>query len=371
MTRSGGHVLLSFVAAALLGGCVGLDGTSPGPAGAKGGQIRIAFTGQSLIKHDPRRYVQHPLASVRKQLAAADIVFTNLEVAVNTADQRCAATKQGRFFHSGSADVVEFLATIGVDLVSVANNHSWDLGACGIMATLDSVRAAGMAPAGTGATLDEALQPAIVESGGLRIALVAVATTRLPADAAATPTRAGVNVLAVADQAAWARNIDAIRAASRQADLVIAYQHYQIRDGGDFQQAWARAAIDAGADIYVSHGHPELGGVELYRGGLILYNLGNFVFHTRTEAGYYEPKAWRSVIAEVTADADGLKEVVFTPLLLNEIGAGQNFLETRGLPEVAAGEEAASILSTLKRLSGSYGDRMVVDGERARLALRP
>lgn len=365
------RALLLCAAVAALTGCANPQPTSPGAQSAEEPHIRIVFTGQSLIKHDPRRYVQDPLASVRARIAGADVAFTNLEVAINTADRRCPATKEGIFFHSGSYDVVEFLADIGVDLVSLANNHSWDLGACGVLATINAARTAGMAPAGTGSTLDEALQPAIVEVNGLRAALVAVATTRLPPEAAARPSGPGVNMLAVADEEAWARNIDAIRAARRQADIVIAYQHYQIRDGEDFQQRWARAAIDAGASIYVSHGHPELAGVEPYGGGLILYNLGNFVFHTRTEVGYYEPKTWRSVIAEVTADAAGLREVVFTPLLLNEIGAEQNFLETRGLPEIAAGEEAASILSALKSLSGPHGDRIVIDGEQARLTLRP
>lgn len=122
--------------------------------------------------------------------------------------------------------------------------------------------------------------------------------------------------------------------------------------------------------MYVSHGRPELGGVEVYGDGLILYNLGNFIFHTKTPVGHYEPKAWQSVIADVVVDAKGLKEVVFTPIVLNERGTEDHFLETRGLPQAAIGEEAIEILLRFKELSDAHGTVLHIVGDKARLELR-
>jgi poly-gamma-glutamate capsule biosynthesis protein CapA/YwtB (metallophosphatase superfamily) len=351
-------------------GSAGCETAGDRPAEPIDGGVRVAFVGQALIEHDPRAYSQTPLRDIRAVLMRADAAFTNLEVSVDNPDAPCVPTRKDQFFHGAPPKVAGFLAEIGIDLVSLSNNHSWDLGACGVSASIEAARAAGLAFAGTGSSITEAMAPAVFQARDLRIALVAVATTRLPPEAAATSERIGINTLDVDDQAAWDRNIAAIRAAAAASDIVIAYQHYQIREGGDFQQRWARAAIDAGAEIYVSHGQPELGRVEAYGGGLILYNLGNFIFHSRTKVGHYPAKAWQSVIAEVLVDSKGVKEVVFRPIVLNEVGTADLHLETRGLPALAAGAEAQAILLRMKELSGEQGSSFEVGDGQARMVLR-
>ena len=157
------------------------------------------MAGQALIEHDPREYLEAPLATVAPILASADAAFTNLEVAVAEPGCDCRPTRDDVFFHGAGPEVLDYLGELGVSLLSLANNHSWDYG----------------------------------------------------------------------------------------ADFVIAYQHYQIDGPPGWQERWARATVDAGADLYISHGEPRLAGVEAYGGGLILYGLGNFIFHSRTEIGNY------------------------------------------------------------------------------------
>ena len=168
------------------------------------------------------------------------------------------------------------------------------------------------------------------------------------------------------DPAAWDRNIAAIREATANADFVIAYQHYQVDAGEGWQESWARATVDAGADLYISHGEPRLAGVEAYGGGLILYGLGNFIFHSRTEIGNYPPETWQSVVATLTIGRDGVGEAAFTPILLDEGSEGEFFLERRGYPEVATGDLGQSILERLAALSADYGTRLDVRDGRAR-----
>lgn len=103
------------------------------------------------------------------------------------------------------------------------------------------------------------MAPAYREVGGLHVGLVAVATVNAPPEAGATDSGIGVNLMAPGDSAAWDLNIEAIRRAATDSDITIAYQHYQVDAGPGWQERWAHAAIDAGADLYVSHGEPRLG----------------------------------------------------------------------------------------------------------------
>ena len=127
--------------------------------------------------------------------------------------------------------------------------------------------------------------------------------------------------------------------------------------------------MDAGADVYVSHGEPTLAGVEAYGDGVIFYDLGNFIFHSKAKLGRYTPDVWESVLADVTFDADGVREVTFTPVALNEVGVEPHPLPTRGQPEIATGELGVSILKRLQEMSGD-GAAIVIEGEKARLVLK-
>lgn len=330
--------------------------------------FNIVFTGQSLIEHDPRAYIDAPSQSVRRYLQAADIAFTNLEVAVSNAGCDCQRTRDDIYFHGVGPETVPYLADMGFTLMSLSNNHAWDFGANGILSTIEVVESQGIGHAGTGVDLDAAAAPGFLNANGRKVALVAVATTNLPADAAATPERPGVNVLNPDDQIAWDRTMKAIRTADAAADIVIVYQHFQVSDHDEFQVAFARAAVDAGADVYVSHGEPTLAGVEQRGDGVIFYDLGNFLFHSKAKLGRYTHDVWESVLADVTFDADGVQGVTFTPVILNEVGVEPHPLPTRGQPEIATGELGVGILKRLQAMSGDAAD-IVIEGETARLVL--
>ena len=340
------------------------------PAGdnrsATGPSVTLAVVGQALIEHDPRQYLESPLATVAPILADADAVFSNLEVAVAGPDCACTPTRDDVYFHGAGPEVLDYLNEIGVSLLSLANNHSWDYGDEGIVSTVAEASKRGFTYAGTGGTMAEAVAPAYRDVGGVRVGLVALATVNAPSGAMATEAKPGVNLLSPDDAVAWDRNIAAIEEAAANADFVITYQHYQVDAGPGWQERWAHAAVDAGADLYVSHGEPRLAGVEEYRGGLILYGLGNFIFHSRTEIGNYPPEVWESAVVSLSIGTDGVREAVFTPVALDEGTAGDLFFETRGYPEVAAGEAAEGILGRLARMSAAYGTTLEVRDERAR-----
>ena len=327
------------------------------------GVVSLTLVGQALIEHDPREYLDSPLSSVAPLLSRSDAVFTNLEVAIAGPDCECKPTRDDVYFHGAKPIVLDYLKELGVSLLSLANNHSWDYGTEGVLSTIAEAEARGMAYSGTGADIFAATKPAYLAVGQLTLSLVSMASVNSPDEARATHNRGGVNLLDPGDSAAWDRNLASVQVADSASDVVIVYQHYQTDAEAGWQESWARAVIDAGADIYVSHGEPTLKGVEAYRDGLVLYGLGNFIFHTRTELGRYPSDVWESVIAEVSLDAAGVREVSFFPIALDPGEEGPLFLETRGYPEVVTGQLGQSILHRLIELSAPYATSIeLVDG---------
>ena len=95
----------------------------------------------------------------------------------------------------------------------------------------------------------------------------------------------------------WNGNLQWIRDARRQADWVIVSFHSHefggrsvlsaetradLEEPAEFAREFARAAIDAGADMFVGHGSHTLLGIELYKERPIFYSLGNLVFMNET-----------------------------------------------------------------------------------------
>jgi poly-gamma-glutamate synthesis protein (capsule biosynthesis protein) len=337
---------------------------------AEQGSLTIALLGQSLIEHDPRRYLDAPLSTVVPTLMDADIVFSNLEVSICSEGVRCEPTRHDQYFHGAGPEVLDYLHSIGVNLLSLSNNHSWDYGTEGILYGLEEVSRRGMVHAGTGETLRQALSPAYLKTDAYTVALIAAASAKLKPGAAATAERPGVNVLLPGDETARQQNIASIGEAVANADVVIVYQHFQSIGTMEWQKSWARAAIDAGADVFVSHGEPVLGGVEQYKEGLIFYGLGNFIFHTRSEIGHYPVDVWRSVIARVSMRGHRAVEVEFIPVIIDEGRPGENFLQTRGYPEVASGREAEEILGSLIEKSREFGTDLDLRNGRAYWVLK-
>ena len=158
----------------------------------EGPSVTLAIVGQALIKVDPREQWPNPFAGIQPILGAADVAFTNFEMAV---DDDCGVPPDYQVVlgkpaldekqrpgntggpHAVHENVMEFLASMNFGLQSLANNHSWDLGDCGVMATIAAAERYGVTHAGTGSNLDEATRAAIIEVKGLRIALLAATTS--------------------------------------------------------------------------------------------------------------------------------------------------------------------------------------------------
>ena len=161
--------------------------------------------------------------------------------------------------------------------MSLANNHSGDYGQSALQETFQNLKKGGLDYFGAGYNLSEAHTPLILERKGLRIALLGY-NEFFPRQFEAGASSPGV---------AWSSEdeqvIADIKRTLRQygADIVITYMHWGWEGEPlpcERQQILARKMIDAGATIVIGS-HPHiLQTVEYYKGGLIAYSLGNFVF---------------------------------------------------------------------------------------------
>lgn len=164
--------------------------------------------------------------------------------------------------------------------------------------------------------------------------------------------------------------LSAIRQAAAQGDFVIAYLHHHHWEPGwqdvpRWVQAFARTCVDAGADLFVSHGAPVLQAVEIYSGSPIFYGLGNFLFHVHPDEGEWDPpEVWQSIVAACRYDANGnLESVDLLPVVIGEVSerAGS---ETVGklVPISAAGNLARDILEGFASRSRGFGTRIEISG---------
>ncbi len=382
------------------------------PTGAQS-QLTVILTGQSMIRSDLRASAPAAVERMRPLLQGGDVIFTNLEGTVAEPGESAA---EGRGFLTPS-QALDALQALGFNLLALADNHAFDLKAPGITNTLAETHRRGIVHAGTGASLAEAAAPAYLHLPKLTVALVACASGLIAPDGNATADRPGVNELriraggqaneATADLAGAGANtpdpedaqriLASIRAARRQSDLVIVYQHNHVFGNRSFAtifsegmterlapnewlRAWTHAEVDAGADVVVLHGAPLLHGIEIYHGRPIFYDLGNFIYNLPPTITYIdEPMAWESVVARLEYRGRALHAITLSPIVLNAIGEGQpdthdphannEFLHTRGLPAVAAGAKARYILERLAALSAPFGTSIEVTGETARISL--
>ena len=153
--------------------------------------LRIALTGQALIQHDLRVTAPEKFRALVSALAGRDAVFTDLETVLDTGVG--AKTRDSQFFHAAPPAVLDCLRDWHFNLLALSNNHAFDLGAPGILATIAEVDRRDFVRAGTGADLATASAPAILTTPRGKVALVAFASGKIADGGAATADRAGVN----------------------------------------------------------------------------------------------------------------------------------------------------------------------------------
>src|SRR5215510_1748318 len=166
---------------------------------AERGDFSLMLLGDVMPTRRLAVFGEERYLELRKLCTGADATFANLETSVHRYLEGHQNISGGTYMTT-EPQLLDDLKWLGVNFVSTANNHAYDYGEEGVVATCRYLDAAGIVHAGSGRHLREARAPAYLDTQRGRIALIAMTATMPPHSIAGaqrpdTPGRAGINPL--------------------------------------------------------------------------------------------------------------------------------------------------------------------------------
>jgi poly-gamma-glutamate synthesis protein (capsule biosynthesis protein) len=286
--------------------------------------MRLGLTGDVMLgrkvdERQRRRSVEAVWGDVLDRLRDLDGLFVNLECCLSTGGRPWRRTNRPFHFRADPDWAVPALEAAGVDFASLANNHVLDFEEPALFDTLDHLDAAGIEHAGAGRDEREALEPAIVEVGGLRIAVIAL-TDNTPEYAAGPDSPGTARVEIDVDDPETRETVDrALELAGRaDPDLLVASLHWgpnMVVDPPEAFEEFAHWLVDRGVDLIHGHSAHVFQGGELYEGSPILYDCGDFVDDYRVDR---ELRNDRSFLFELEMADGTVEELRLVPVEIED-----------------------------------------------------
>lgn len=247
-------------------------------------ETSLVFAGDVYIsRHVEANYDREGIDSVLSQglqaeMQQADLCMVNEEFPFGTVGT---PMEDKQYTFQVNPFYVSLFEDMGVDIVSLANNHVLDYGTDCLRETFVTLERTGIAYAGAGDTREEASALKTYEFNGETFGILA-ASRVIPVPEWNIENRQP-GVFTTYDETAL---VESIKKAKESCDYVIVYVHWGVEhttELTDHQTYLAHAYVDAGADLVLgSHSHC-LQGIENYNGSLIFYSLGNYVFNQNIE----------------------------------------------------------------------------------------
>jgi poly-gamma-glutamate capsule biosynthesis protein CapA/YwtB (metallophosphatase superfamily) len=271
--------------------------------------------------------INYPFLDVADYFKTGDIVMGNLETTITEGRE----IMDGEMVFRSDPGTEIALKNAGFTIMSLANNHIPDFGEKGILDTMQYLEQAGIKHVGAGANLEEASRPKYIEKNGLVLAFLAFNDSDVvPGYYGADENSPGTALMDIELMT------QRVREAKENADHVIVNMHSgteYVPNPNDRQVNFARAAIDAGAEIVIGH-HPHVvQSAEIYQGKYIFYSLGNFVFDQMWSQDTRE-----GLILKAYFNKEGLVRVEFTAVEIRDFSQ----------PNVVYDEQAERIINRLQ-----------------------
>jgi poly-gamma-glutamate synthesis protein (capsule biosynthesis protein) len=319
-------------------------------------RLRLLFGGDAMLGRTVKDYIERrgatwPLGSIAPLLRGADLTVVNLECAITDRTTEWRGTPKA-FYFGAPLQAVQSLVDAGVDLVSLANNHTLDFEVEGLQDTVGTLDAHGIVHAGAGNDADAALRPAIIERAGVRFGMAAFCDHQQ--DFAAGKHRPGIAWLDLTDEpaavAAFARALEPLTAAGVEWPILALHWGPNMvwRPSGRYRRL-AHAAIDMGWKILFGHSAHVFHGVELRQGCPIIYAAGDLV------DDYYVDPQFRNdhqLLFELELGANRLERVLMHPVFIEECRTVE-----------ASAAQRAWIFSQMERLCRELGSAAHADGK--------
>jgi poly-gamma-glutamate synthesis protein (capsule biosynthesis protein) len=353
----------------------------------KRGNFNITAVGDCLIL---RKKSESVFKKVIPYLKNSDIGICQLETCISERGSlRVGVLTPTR----AKPEVVLDFQDANFNIISFGSNNALDFGYDAFLDTLNILKAHHIQTIGAGKDIEEARKPAFVSKNGIRVAILAFCSI-LQYGYDAGKERPGVNPIKIStffeptenlreqpgtpariitfpDRADAEAMEEVIKKAKMAADIVIVLFHWGIHFHhaplAMYQLELGHRAIDCGADLIIgSHPH-VLQAIEVYKGRVIFYSLGNFAFdrsdfspevfkgldiylraHGMKKEEYFA-KSSKTILIKAKATQKGIKEVVVLPVVANE--KWQPEVKRYGLPE------GKDILVLLRELSADFGTK--------------
>lgn len=235
---------------------------------------------------------------------------------------------------------VQILKDMGVDIVSLANNHASDYGEISLLDTLDTLEGAGIPYVGAGRDLEEASKVVFYQKGDMKIGVVSATEV----ERMATPDTKGATENTPGTFRCFQNDAleEVIREAKKECDFLIVVVHWGTESTDELDWSQPGQAADftaAGADVVIG-AHPHvLQEIAYVNEAPVFYSLGNYWFNSKTQD---------SCLVTLEIGDEGLVSAKFIPC------------RTSGSKtSLATGAEAERILEYMRGLS----DGVVIDEE--------
>ena len=281
----------------------------------------------------------YPFMQLDSIVNRADIFFCNLEAPFGTSGIAFEKTYTFRV----SPDLVQILTAGRINVVSLANNHMMDYGAEPLQATMELLEKNNIYHSGAGINLPEARKPARMEIKGKNISFACYSLT-FPEEFWATDTSAGT---CFPSHSFVFRDLKKFKSDS---DLLVVSFHWGgelLTTPKEYQIELAHQVIDAGADLILGH-HPHvIQGIEIYKGKVIAYSLGNFIF------GSYSESVKESMLLEFQQGMVGIEKCRIYPLLVYN-------REVEFQPRLQVGESRGKFFTYLQEISRELNPQPLV-----------
>ncbi|MFM2103479.1 MAG: hypothetical protein RL740_566 [Actinomycetota bacterium] len=335
------RALLGLLAGVLLSGCANQAAPEkPKPSPTPTAQnITIAFGGDTHGVSQISNFLNsggNPFAGVSDLLTKADISVVNLESAVTTHEIK----QEKEYLFNSNPYLLDWMKTSGIDVLNLGNNHAGDYMREGLLETLKNIEDRGMQVIGAGDSGREAWTAKIVEVRGTKVAFLGIAKIN-----------SGVATLASGELAGTTNGWDpkvielAIKAAARQAKIVIVYTHWGVEEDRCPRKSEVSDAnlwLEWGATAVIgSHPHRQQPAIR-YGAKLVDYSLGNFVFYATSGGGL------ESGVGTLTVTPEG--EVIdyqFHPAIINP---------NTGAPVLLSGQQKKEAIAKKQRACKNLGN---------------
>ncbi len=268
-------------------------------------------------------------ADLLERMRRADVFMLNNEFPFST---RGEPTEGKTFTFRANPANVDMYELLGVDIVSLANNHAYDFGEEALLDTFATLEEAGIPYVGAGRNIEEARKPVYFIANGVKIAVVSatqIERNAVPDTKEATASSPGV--LRCMDPEAL---LEVISEAGENSDFVILYIHWGTESQAEtdwLQDKQAPVYAEAGVDLIIGD-HPHcLQKLDSESGVPVVYSLGNYWFNSKTQ---------NTCLVEVGIRKEGMEYLRFIPCV-------QENCRTRQLE----GAEKDEVLNYMRGLS--------------------